>query len=81
LADTWERMQRVFRDVFDDEALDLREDMTAADVENWDSLTHINLIVGLEREFKVRFTTAEVTALKSVGDLAALVNKKRASGP
>jgi acyl carrier protein len=52
--------------------------MTAADVENWDSLTHINLIVGMEHEFRVKFTTAEVISLKNAGDLMALVNKKRA---
>jgi len=56
----------------------LREDMTAADVKNWDSLNHIDLIVAVEREFKIRFTTAEVTTLKNVGALAALVDKKRA---
>ena len=56
----------------------LREDMTAADVKNWDSLNHIDLIVAVEREFKIRFTTAEVTTLKNVGALAALADKKRA---
>lgn len=76
---TLERIQFVFRDVFDDDALVLRPEMTAADVENWDSLTHINLIVGIEREFKVRFTTAEVTSLRNVGDLTALVEKKLAA--
>ncbi len=50
--------------------------MTAADVENWDSLTHINLIVGIERQFKVRFTTAEVSSLKEVGDLRTLIQQK-----
>jgi acyl carrier protein len=70
-------MQRVFRDVFDDDVLELRRDMTAADVENWDSLSHIDMIVALEREFKVKFTTAEVTTLKNVGDLDVLLNKKR----
>jgi len=79
LADTWERMQVVFRDLFDDDTLKLRPDMTAADVEAWDSLTHINLIVDIEREFKVRFTTGEITGLKTVGDLAALVDKKRSA--
>ena len=71
-----ERMQAVFRDVFDDEELVLREDLTAADVDNWDSLTHINMIVGMEREFKVKFTTPEVGSLKNVGELKALVQKK-----
>jgi len=72
-------MQVVFRDLFDDDTLKLRPDMTAADVEAWDSLTHINLIVDIEREFKVRFTTGEITGLKTVGDLAALVDKKRSA--
>ena len=78
MTDTWERLQNIFRDIFEDEGLVLREDMTAADVKNWDSLNHIDLIVAVEREFKIRFTTAEVTTLKNVGALAALVDKKRA---
>jgi acyl carrier protein len=79
LPENLERIQSVFRDVFDDEALVLRPEMTAADVERWDSLRHIDLIVGIELEFRVRFTTAEVTSLRNVGDLAALVEKKRAA--
>jgi len=78
LSETLERMQTIFRDVFYDERLVIRPEMTAADVEAWDSLSHINMIYAIEREFKVRFTTAEVTSLKNVGDLAALVEKKRA---
>jgi len=50
--------------------------MTANDVENWDSLTHIDLIVAIEKEFRVRFTTAEVSGLKNVGELESLVEKK-----
>jgi acyl carrier protein len=76
MADTWQHMQHVFRDIFDDEALDLQPETTAAGVEGWDSLTHIDLIVALEREFKIKFTTAEVTRLKNVGELAALIDKK-----
>lgn len=73
-------MQAVFRDVFDDDLLVLRGDLTAADVENWDSLTHINLIVGIEYEFKVRFTTAEVGSLRNAGELEALLRKKLGAG-
>jgi acyl carrier protein len=79
LPETLELMQSIFRDVFNDDALVLRPEMTAADVETWDSLTHINLIVGIEREFKVRFTTGEVASLKNVGDLATLVERKRSA--
>lgn len=78
MPEIMERMQAVFRDTFDDDGLLLRPEMTAADVDAWDSLMHINLIVAIEREFKVKFTTAEVTSLKNVGDLVALVEKKRA---
>jgi acyl carrier protein len=70
-------VQRVFRQVFDDEALELSESMTASDVEAWDSLTHIDLIVALEREFKIKFTTPEISKLANVGGLMDLVNKKR----
>ena len=80
MGDIQDRMQAVFRDIFDDEALVLRDDLTAADVENWDSLTHINLIVGIERQFKVRFTTAEVSSLKDVGDLRSLIQQKLGGG-
>ena len=79
MNDTKERIQIVFRDIFDDDSIVLRDDMTAADVENWDSLNHIDMIVAIESEFKIKFTTAEVTLLKNVGELIALVDKKRAA--
>jgi acyl carrier protein len=66
----------IFRDVFDMPSLELHDNMTAADVDNWDSLNHINLIVSVERRFKIRFTTREVTALKNVGNLADLTQRK-----
>lgn len=62
LDDVPARMNQVFHDVFDDSGIEIRDDMTAADVENWDSLTHINLIVALEKAFAIRFTTGEAGA-------------------
>jgi acyl carrier protein len=76
MNDAHTRLTDVFRNVFDDDALVLRKEMTADDVENWDSLTHINLIVALEKEFRIRFTTSEVSGLKNVGELEALVESK-----
>jgi acyl carrier protein len=76
MSDVHTRLSTIFRDVFDDESLVLRDDLTAEDVENWDSLTHINLIVAIEKEFRIRFTTAEVSRLKNVGELEALVAAK-----
>ena len=61
MNDVHTRLTAIFRDVFEDESLVLRDDLTAEDVENWDSLTHINLIVAIEKEFRIRFTTAEVS--------------------
>jgi acyl carrier protein len=70
------RLTRVFQAVFDDDSLHLRPEMTADDVEDWDSLTHIDLITAVEREFKIKLTTSEVMTLKNVGDLMSLIEKK-----
>jgi acyl carrier protein len=73
-----QQLDAVFQDVFDDSSLEIRDDMTAAGVEGWDSLSHINLIVAVEKEFRIRFTTAEVRGLNNVGDFVALIAKKTA---
>jgi len=70
------RVTQTFRDVFGDSNLVISDSMTAEDVEDWDSLTHINLIVALEREFHVKFTTGEVSRLKNVGELVFLIERK-----
>lgn len=70
------RVTETFRNVFGDSDLVISDSMTAEDVEQWDSLTHINLIVALEREFRVKFTTGEVSKLKNVGDLISLIQRK-----
>lgn len=70
------RLNSIFRDLFDDPGLEISDSMTAADVEGWDSLTHINLIVSVEKEFKIKLSTAEVRGLKNVGDFLALIAKK-----
>jgi acyl carrier protein len=75
--------QEVFRDVFDDPTLDVTDNMTADDVDGWDSLTHINLIIALEKRFRIKFATAEISRLKdegsNVGSIIALVTQKSAS--
>jgi acyl carrier protein len=74
--DLTSRVNGVFQKVFGDETLIVSRVTTAQDVEGWDSLMHINLIVAIEREFKVRFTTRDITGLKNVGELMDLVVRK-----
>jgi|HubBroStandDraft_1064217.scaffolds.fasta_scaffold1176529_1 acyl carrier protein len=66
----------IFRKVFDDPLLTLREDMTAADVEGWDSLSHITLIVSIERSFRIKVALAEIQRLNDVGALIQLIHQK-----
>ena len=74
------QIQEVFRTTFNAPDLEICEDMTAADVSEWDSLTHIHLIIAVEDHFTTRLSNAEVARLSCVGDLINLVqNKKHAS--
>lgn len=66
-------VQEVFRRVFDREGLVINRQMTAADVDGWDSLANIQMIVAIEKKFRVKFTTTEILQLKNVGDLLDLV--------
>lgn len=69
-------LTRVFRDVFENETLQVTPTLAARDVENWDSFNHINLIVALEETFAVTFTTEEITGMQNVGDLVTVLNAK-----
>lgn len=69
------RVQEIFRDVFDQPALVLRDDMSAAEIPNWDSLNHINLVMSLEAEWGTQFRGEEIAAVSSVGDIMALLSK------
>ena len=72
-ADVLKRLTQVFREVFDDESIVLTEQTTAADIEDWDSLEHINLIGAVERAFRMRFTMKEVSGMKNVGEMVSIV--------
>lgn len=67
MDDVRPQLQEVFRDVFDDPALVLRDEMTATDVEGWDSLAHINLIIAVECRLKIKFAMAEISRMKEPG--------------
>jgi acyl carrier protein len=70
---TLAELSEVFQQVFDDDELVVTRDTTAADVEGWDSLTHVSLLLALEKRFAIRFKSGQVAALKSVGELADLI--------
>jgi acyl carrier protein len=70
------RLTEVFRDIFDDPNLTLTDSTSAADIDDWDSLTHVNLIVQIEKEFRIRLSTAEVRSMGNVGDLIELIARK-----
>jgi len=71
-----EKIQNVFREVFEEPELEIFPEMTAKDVENWDSFNHINLIVGLETTFNISFTTEEMAGMENVGNLVSILQKK-----
>ncbi len=76
MDEQWERLTQVFQDIFEDDALQVSESTTAADVEDWDSMKHVSLMLAVEREFQLRFTASEIAALASVGELISLIQSK-----
>ena len=75
---TKEQLQELFRDVFDDEEIEIERDTTAEDIDAWDSLTHVQLIVAVEKQFQVKFSTVEVMKMKNVGEFIDLIDRKLA---
>jgi acyl carrier protein len=72
----YERLTEVFREVFDEDDLVLRPEMTADDVSDWDSLSHIRLVLAASKAFNVKFSAAEVSRLNNVGEFADLIRTK-----
>lgn len=71
-----ERLTEVFQNVFDDDEIEIGRDTTADDIEDWDSLEHINLIAAVEREFGVKFTMKEVSTMKNVGEMIDIITER-----
>lgn len=69
----FERLDRVFQDVFDDDTIHVTPKTTADDIEDWDSLEHITLISAVEREFRMKFKMGEISSMKNVGEMAPII--------
>ncbi len=69
----YEKLNNVFRDIFDDESIVVKPETTSKDIEDWDSLEHINLIVAIENEFGMKFNMNEVTTMKNVGEMVDII--------
>lgn len=70
------RLCQVFQAVFDDDELEINRQTTAKDVEGWDSLMHVTLIVNIEKAFGIKFSSSEVASLQNVGELIDLINAR-----
>ena len=75
-AEISQKLEQILRNVFENDSIAIRDNLSASDIEGWDSLNHINLIVALEKEFNIRFTTREVYAAENVGEFIDMLEKK-----
>ena len=76
MNDIHERLQDIFRDVFDDDGLTINDSTTSSDIEDWDSLAHIQLITAIEKEFGIKFTLKEAVSAENVGEFTELIESK-----
>jgi acyl carrier protein len=76
VTEVYGRLTDIFRDVFEDETLVAESSLTANDIDGWDSLTNLRLVLTVQKAFGVKFTAHEITNLKNVGDLATLVHAR-----
>ena len=75
-AQIFEKVQEIFRDIFDDETLIITDKTNSNEIEDWDSLNHINLVVAIEKEFNIKLTLEELTQLNDVGAMIDLMSSK-----
>lgn len=71
--EVFERLNKVFQEVFDDETIQVNDDTTSEDIDDWDSFEHINLIVAVEEEFSIKIPMGKVVTMKNVGEMADII--------
>jgi acyl carrier protein len=70
------QLTKIFQDVFDEDSIKVTPELSAKDVDGWDSLTHVRLILTVQKAFKIKFTSSEIRKLEKVGDLVRLINER-----
>ena len=75
-SDIYTRLTKIFEDVFDDDSITATPALSAKDVDGWDSLTHVRLMLTVEKAFKVKFSNSEIGKLETVGDLVTLIKAR-----
>ena len=73
------KVTEIFRDVLDEDSIMLKPETTADDIDEWDSLTHIQLVVAIEKFFKIRFNSGEISGFKNVGEMCEAISRKLGS--
>ena len=71
--EVFERLNKVFQEVFDDETIEVNDDTTSEDIDDWDSFELINLIVAVEEEFSIKIPMGKVVTMKNVGEMADII--------
>ncbi|MBR0171616.1 MAG: acyl carrier protein [Lachnospiraceae bacterium] len=75
--EVFEKVNEIFRDVFEDDTIVVTDITTAADIEDWDSYEHINLINAIEQTFSMKFTMGQVVSMKNVGEMVDILMEKQ----
>ena len=74
--EVYDKLNEVFRDVFEDEDITVNDNTTADDIDDWDSLVHINLINAIEQEFGIKFNMGQIVSMKNVGEMVNIIESK-----
>lgn len=74
----YEKLAGTFRDVFDDNNIQISSQTSASDIENWDSFNHINLVLAIQASFGIKFSSSELESMENVGDIVMLIQRKLA---
>ena len=79
MSDTMQKVTEVFRDVFDDDSLVITPETSAADIEGWDSVMHVSLLLNVEKALGVKFTSTQIASMTKVGDMLTIIDSRQAA--